>query len=58
MKKMKPAGVELPAKLVFVESRNRWSKCINSWVVEFRQRQTKSLPPFDGLFKRKLPNAE
>jgi hypothetical protein len=59
VKKTQPDNVKPPAKVVFVGSRNRWSKGINSWVAEFRQRaQTKSLPAFDSLFKKKLPNPD
>jgi hypothetical protein len=59
VKKTKRPSVQDPAKVVFIGSRNRWSKGINSWVAEFRQRdQTKSLPAFDSLFKKKLPNTD
>jgi hypothetical protein len=59
VKKTKRHSVLLPAKVVLVGSGNRWSKGINSWVAEFRQRnQTKSLPAFDSLFKKKLPNTD
>jgi hypothetical protein len=59
VKKTQRPNVKPPDKVVSVGSRNRWSKGINSWVAEFRQRaQTKSLPAFDSLFKKKLPNTD
>jgi len=59
VKKTQHPNVKPPDKVVSVGSRNRWSKGINSWVAEFRQRaQTKSLPAFDSLFKKKLPHKD
>jgi hypothetical protein len=59
VKKTQRPSVKPLDKVVVVGSRNRWSKGINSWVAEFRQRaQIKSLPAFDSLFKKKLPNKD
>ena len=59
VKKTQRPNVKPSDKVVLVGSRNRRSKGINSWVAEFRQRdQTKLLPAFDSLFKKKLPNKD
>jgi hypothetical protein len=59
VKRKQRVGAQVPAKVLFVGSRTRWSKGIGSWVAEFRQReQAKSLPAFDSLFKNELPNTD
>jgi len=30
---------------------NKWAIAVQSWISEFQKRRSKSLPPFDSIFK-------
>jgi hypothetical protein len=55
VKKSKSAKADILAEVVVVENRSGWSRAIQSWIKEFRQRDRhQSLPAFDSLFKDAL----
>ena len=59
VKKNQGGGSELAPRVVRATGQNSWSKVIQSWVVEFRQRdETELLPPFAQLFDAEPSNTE
>ena len=56
VKRSKRSGSEREVKVPLV--RNKLSKSIQSWVVEFRKKEQEQLPGFDSLFTDKVPSVE
>jgi len=56
VKRSKRSGSERETKVPLV--RNKLSKSIQSWVVEYRKKEQEQLPGFDSLFTDNVPNVE